>query len=356
MSDLRKVTIDFSRGVLGNTKISSQMIDEKGADIFPSFLGEDQLAVTIVLDNSCDLKCSYCSPIWSSKWERDLELWNLRDNSSLDVLVKDVDPRFIELFWTWMKQEGNQRVCEWEISGGEPLINPKLQTFVNQLAESSKSSASQRTRLKIISNLNAPARILDKLIGEILPVATEIFETEIWASLEGIGRRIEYSRFGLSWERFEENASRLSKLNAKNFSFGFQVTLNALSVSGLSDLLKYAKLLQDQSKGNVLLNLNLVTESAIHHPQILTPEFKDYFQDALFFLEQVKDKMKTDSWSQFYEKLKMILQSFNLEAQGFNPERMMFYRFFSEYDRKRGCNFLQTYPEYTHFYQVCEKA
>ena len=35
-------------------------------------------------------------------------------------------------------------------------------------------------------------------------------------------------------------------------------------------------------------------------------------------------------------------------------DRTRFYLWVKEYDRRRGKNFLETFPEYTHFFNVCE--
>ena len=353
--------VDFSRSLIGEHKITPAMLDEKGFKLFGDFFQGDDLSISLTLNNFCDLRCVYCNPLASSKWERELELWYKRDLSPKKIELPESDSRFTDYFWQWMEQDGSARVTLWEMSGGEPLVHPNFSTTVLKICElGKKNGGKERSTFRILTNLNSPERIVDKLEKEILPVITETFQVELLASLEGVGKRIEYSRYGLSWETFKLNAERLAALKFKNYSFGFQVTLNALSISGLSDFLKFAKFLHDKSNRAIILKLGILTENELLQPKILTPEFNEYFDEALFFLHEVKDKMKREtetvgSWPYFHDQLKQIQSEMKLVFTGHPQERARFYKFITEYDLRRGCNFLQNFPEYTRFYKECRK-
>jgi hypothetical protein len=36
-------------------------------------------------------------------------------------------------------------------------------------------------------------------------------------------------------------------------------------------------------------------------------------------------------------------------------QRIDFVKYFDEYDKRKGTNFLKTFPEYTEFYNMCKK-
>lgn len=350
----------------------------------------------INLSNTCDLKCSYCSPYFSSKWEKEMDLWAMgagyksfgpnEEQFIKNDIRKGVDDRFMDLFWEWFNGGPIRTLTRVGIIGGEPLINPKLPEFIDKLIKSyeaiplherpssdyCKPDGSRRLDNKpliwFVTNLNTPRKIMDKFINEHLPRLTEIFHVEIHASLESVGKRIEYNRDGLSWETYKENVDRLCELKLKDYNFGFQIALNALSMTTLTEFLKYAKHVHDKHERPIILKRNLVSHPEFLNPVVLTPEFAYYLDDALAFLESVKDKMRhvDDSWGnwpQYHDYIITIRDSIR-DQQGkdirwmhgtLDDVRASFFQFFDEYDRRRGYNFLKTFPEYAPFYRNCRK-
>jgi hypothetical protein len=162
--------------------------------------------------------------------------------------------------------------------------------------------------------------------------------------------------------------ARLCALKLPNFNFGFQIALNSLSITTLTDFLKYAKSLHDQYERPIILKHNLVSIPESHHPAILTPEFAYYLEDALHFLKSVKDKMRPvddefGHWPAYYDYIKTIHESVR-DQQGkdmkwrmgtLHDVRINFYKYFRKYDSMRGTNFMKTFPEYADFYQYCRK-
>lgn len=357
---------------------------------------EHPYMLEINLSNACDLKCTYCSPYFSSKWEKDMELWsvgagftNFKEEDAAHIkndIRKEVDDRFMDLFWEWFNGKPITTLGRVGIIGGEPLINTKLPEFLNKLIESYKnlpleqrpssgyidSNGQYRLDHKplvwFVTNLNTPKRIMDKFINVYLPQLCEYFHVEVHASLESIGKRIEYTRDGLSWELYKENAERLCALKIENFHFGFQIALNSLSMSTLTEFLKYAKHLHDKFERPIILKHNMVTFPEFHHPAILPVEFADYLEDALVFLESVKDKMRHvddawGTWPAYYEYIKTIHESLknemgkkqHWECGSLDNVKIRFFTFFNEIDKRSGSNFLEVFPEYSHFYNDCKK-
>ncbi len=357
---------------------------------------EHPYMLEINLSNTCDLKCSYCSPYFSSKWEKEFELWALgagieKFDQNVETFIKndirkEVDERFMDTFWEWFNGKPILTLGRVGIIGGEPLINPKMPEFLDKLIESyskiplekrphsgysDKNGVYRRDHKPLIwfvTNLNTPTKVMDRFINEHLPKLTEIFHVEIHASLESVGKRIEYTRDGLSWEKYKENVERLCALKLENFNFGFQIALNCLSMTTLTEFLKYAKYLHDHYERPIILKHNLVSHPEFHHPAILPPQFAHYLEDALNFLDSVKDKMihiedPWGTWSAYHDYISTIYKSIK-EEQGktlpwktgtLEDVHVLFFRFFNEYDRKRGTNFLKTFPEYASFFRNCRK-
>ncbi len=376
---------------------SSELITPEMAKIGSSILrSEEPYMLEINLSNTCDLKCSYCSPYFSSKWEKEFDLWSLGagiekfDKNVEDFIKndirKEVDDRFMDLFWEWFNGTPITSLSRVGIIGGEPLMNPKLPQFLDKLIESyqkiplekrpscgySDENGNFRRDNKpliwFVTNLNTPDKIMDRFINEHLPKLTEIFHVEIHASLESIGKRIEYTRDGLSWETYKKNAERLCAVKLPNYNFGFQIALNCLSMTTLTDFLKYAKHLHDKFERPIILKHNMVSHPEFHNPAVLPPRFASYLEEALEYLADVKDKMRHvedlwGTWPAYYDYIATVYTSVK-EEQGkkmswqtgsLEDVQILFYKFFREYDIKRGRNFLETFPEYASFWKECRK-
>lgn len=340
------------------------------------------------LGNSCDLRCSYCGPDFSSKWEKETELWSIGSGvSAPEKLKKELDPRFEALFWKWFQEEPIRSLSRIGIIGGEPFINPRLPEVLDRLLasyedlplaerphsgyldEDGKVLEDHKPLIWFVTNMNLPEKVMERLTGELLPKLVRIFHVEIHASLESTDKKSEYSRQGLSWENFQRNTERLCAMKLPGFTFGFQAAINVLSVSSLSDFLRYAWSLHQRFDRPILLKQNIVSNPQNHHPAILTQDFAAYVQDALEFLETVKDQMppvadERRNWSSYYEFLKTIHDSIQGEygsritwGQGsLQNVRRNFFEFFRRYDERHGTDFLATFPEYTEFYELCRRA
>jgi hypothetical protein len=379
------------------SKYSGDMISPNAATLDSSIVrSEHPYMLEINLSNTCDLKCSYCSPYFSSKWEKEMDLWALgagyqsfgpQDEEFIKKDIrKEVDERFMDLFWEWFNSGPIKTINRVGIIGGEPLINPKLPEFIDNLIKSyekvplnERPSADypnpdgspredHKPLIWFVTNLNTPRKIMDRFINELLPKLTEVFHVEIHASLESVGKRIEYNRDGLSWEVYKENVERLCAVKLKNYHFGFQIALNALSMTTLTEFLKYAKHIHDKYERPIILKRNLVSHPEFLNPSVLTPEFAHYLEDAVDFLESVKDKMRPvddmwGNWPQYHDYIKSIHESIRDEhgksmqwiTGDLESVRGRFFQFFNEYDKRRNLNFVKTFPEYTRFFQDCRK-
>jgi len=87
--------------------------------------------------------------------------------------------------------------------------------------------------------------------------------------------------------------------------------------------------------------------------QILPMEFQIVMQECIRYMEENLHEMHG---FKDYEVLKMQ-RDLDWMLQGTTDverKRGDFYRFFSEHDRRRGTNFLETFPEMEQFWRQCE--
>jgi hypothetical protein len=325
----------------------------------------------ILLSTHCDLKCSYCSPQFSTKWAEEALKYGDVDQGYMDWSKPHIDSEeFEDSFWLWFDDSAIHSLDRIGMVGGEPMIQPNLFSFLDRMMESyNRLDTKKKPILWFVTNLNASEKIIDRFY-HYLPKLCEVFQVEVHASMESFGKRAEYIRFGLNWDKFVRNANKLcSYEDKKNFHFGFQIANNSMSITGLLDFIKFAKDLQDTYKRGITLKHNIVTLPEFHSPMILTKDFTKYLDDVVDYLEKlpvnrmlpVPDPLGT--WESFLKWITNIRDSIkNQEGEKIdwvggdvNDVRASFYKWFKQYDERREVNFLETFPEYTEFYNMCKE-
>jgi hypothetical protein len=89
-------------------------------------------------------------------------------------------------------------------------------------------------------------------------------------------------------------------------------------------------------------------------------EFMPYMQSHLdFILANLDDKNRSKFNDLEYEKFLRVVKY--MESATYTPEKLLegkrdFFNWFTEYDRRRGTNFLETFPELEDFYFDCNQS
>ena len=111
---------------------------EKGSEyeVIPSY-------VELNLSNSCNFKCSYCSPEFSSSWIKEIREYgpfpttnphndlNFLKIAPLPISSEEENP-YIKAFWKWWP-ELYPKLKVFRLTGGEPLIDPRFNYLVQLL-------------------------------------------------------------------------------------------------------------------------------------------------------------------------------------------------------------------------------
>lgn len=156
---------------------------------YPNIYPDTQLKnLDIRWNNSCNLGCMYCTPMFSSTWQDRLN----KKNSSP---VKDYQEDLLEFILDNVNQ-----VEEIMLVGGEPMLMKQNYKLFKKVPK--------HTKISIITNLSYD---LEKLpcIDDLLNRPSE---NTIWSvSLENLEKQFEYVRNGASWEQVEKNLKFLNK-------------------------------------------------------------------------------------------------------------------------------------------------
>jgi hypothetical protein len=136
--------------------------------------------------------------------------------------------------------------------------------------------------------------------------------------------------------------------------------MNNLSVSGIQSLLSYILNLREQHSSTyqrVWFDTPLLRQPAWQSLQILPPAYADKLEAVADWMEEYLETPERPFHGfKDYEVQRMRRDIAWMKEGTDNVEqkRADFYRFFTEHDRRRGTDFLKTFPEMRSFWQECE--
>jgi len=201
----------------------------------PPELDVDSAAVTVTprilevyFDNTCNLKCVYCGPYFSSLWDAE----NIRAGLPAFNKSKNIEQNKSKLF-EWLKQN-RQHLTVFSILGGEPLYQQEL----DQCLDLFEQYPAPELKLQIFTNLNAKLSHVQQVVRRVKQLIDSncLREFEITASLDCWGKPQEYARFPLDLVVWETNFEYL--LEQKWINLIINSTITPLTIKTLPDLLE----------------------------------------------------------------------------------------------------------------------
>jgi organic radical activating enzyme len=333
--------------------------------------------VEVSFSNACNFKCSYCGPAYSSKWVEEIEQyggyptldnfnetqWMVRENK-MPIKHSEYNP-YVEAFWKWWP-ELYRDLHTFRITGGEPLMSKDTWDVLDYILE--HPNPNKELKLAINSNLGVPDKLVDKLIQKIKRIEDEgrVKEIVIFTSTDTWGEQAEYIRTGLEFNRFWDNVNKiLSSLNRTNITF--MATYNALSVFNYHKLItEVFKLKEEYASADRYWNsATFLDSSYLRYPlhqtvQVLPHQFSNYIKEQSklisYYATPSFDARNIGYSDVEVQKVKRIYD-WMLAPQDATQQmknRYSFYKYFSEHDRRRGTDFVKTFPELEEFYNFCK--
>lgn len=330
-------------------------------DVIPSY-------VEVNFSNVCNLACSYCSPQFSSVWAKEANRHGAYPTSNRHndpeyfvgnrkpIPAREHNP-YIEAFWLWWP-ELYPRLKHLRLTGGEPLMDYNTYRVFDYVLALPKPDL----HLDVTSNFSVEDKLFDKYIDYVKKLCnTQIEHFMQYVSLDtGESTQAEYIRYQLVASRLHDNVHRfLNDIPSKN-SLTFIVTMNNLNIVGLQDLLdwildlraRYSKTYQ-----RVWFDTPLLRSPRWQSIQTLTPAYQYKLENTI---DWMKAHIIQDDFIGFkdYEIQRMernlAWMKEPQDPQQLTQDRADFYKFFSEHDRRRNTNFLQTFPEMREFWSMCK--
>lgn len=314
--------------------------------------------IEIVLNNTCDAKCTYCSEFYSTQWLTEKKKFNEVSRSYQPQ--DERNPRAEELFWSWYQNTAINTNRRFGFIGGEPLIIDALYECFDKLIDIHEKNnppldpVHGKMELCITSNLNTPPAYFEKFLNYV-PKLEKFFKIVIQVSGENIGDDLEYIRYGVKWKRWSSNLEYL--LANTSVTISFLPCLNLLSIPRFNLYLKYFKDLCVKYRYMRIHN-NIVTHPIEQSPMMAPQEFSKYFDDCIltlnWLLNNCEDSSIKVSYIEFLHWLKSTKDAINNNPSEYeeNLNATKFFKFFSQLDFRRGTSVIKVFPEIKTFYDV----
>ena len=323
--------------------------------------------IEISFGNECNFKCGYCHPKHSSAYYKEIKdfgpytmVKNHRNDIDWFRVHEEETNPYVDAWWRWWP-EVRKTLTILRITGGEPL----LQRSTWKLLDDLEINPLPDLELNINTNLGVKPIMVKRLTEKVNSLLAKgaIKDFKIFTSIDTWGPAAEYIRTGLDLNIWEQNLD--TYLTETNLPVTFMMTFNILTVTNFQSLLE--KVLEWREKYNgdgqnkwqrIRFDTPFLKEPLQYDMNLLPKEeFMPYMQNHLnFILANLDDKNRSKFSELEYEKFKRVVKY--METTIYTQERLLegkrdFFNWFTEYDRRRGTDFLETFPELENFYFEC---
>lgn len=310
----------------------------------PRVDGAAPVHIEIILRTTCDLACSYCGPDFSSRWQKEIErLGPYPEQGGVPPGLPQPRPEFTAVFLRWFDSALNTAQYV-QFNGGEPLIQDDFYGLIARLLD---RPAGPPLQLGVITNLNTPPARLRQFLT-VLPELHERYQFRLGVSFDSVGPRAEYIRSGLRWPRMDANLRTLLAA-CPDLDLQLAPTMSALNVSSMPETIRYADRLRAEYGTPVSFRPSVVMWPDFQSPLILLDEDYRHLDEAIDLLDRL------GGWDDLRQRLTEIKRA-AAERGDVHALRAAFFRWFTEYDRRRRTRFIAVFPELAPFWANCARA
>lgn len=269
----------FSKGLWPDSCIKCKKKEEQGLESKRNDkknLGPGITYLDLRFGNSCNLKCISCWPLSSSSIANESKEMQSRGIVPIYQVLKESN-------FNWNNEDAISQLLSYPVkevylTGGEPMMVKYLPSFLERLDKS------------IVVRFNTNGTIWNKEVEKILKKFQRV---KMDISIDAIGHRAEYIRFGTVWNTVEENVKRYQQFCEINIT----PTLSVLNSAYMLELKDWAN----------FYNLSVVN-NLLDNPKWLNvknaPEkLKVMFQETNGWEQGVPDPIEIQKFREYIIKL-----------------------------------------------------
>jgi len=305
-------------------------------DYIPSY-------VEVNFNHACNLKCSYCSPQFSSSWDDEIRRYGGYPTSITHndpshftgrrrpIPVREHNP-YVDAFWEWWPSL-YPKLKHFRMTGGEPLMDRNTYRVFDYVLAFPKPDL----HIDVTSNFS----VEEKLWEQYFYYVKQLCNTNI--------------------EHFMQYVSLDSGPHRNSLTF--IITMNNLSVLGLKKQLETILSLRryhSTTYQRVWFDTPTLRQPYWQSLQILPPVYAQRLQDVVNWM---KENLETADFPfrgfKDYEVQRMqrvvdwMREGSKLDSKYVKLQRANFYRFFNEHDKRRNTDFIKTFSEMREFWEEC---
>jgi hypothetical protein len=321
----------FGNAKLGNVP-SEVFTDPTAISVVPK-------TVEVYFDNTCDLKCVYCGPWYSSLWAAENKKNGYFKTGTFELndeyRASDNRRAYVEKFWVWWDRHYDQ-VSHFQFLGGEPFYQKEFDEFVEFIGNHRNSDL----WINITSNLNCDT---DRLIAKIEQFKEfvkdgRIKTLQIVGSIDCWGPQQEHIRFPLDLARWKRNFEYLVEQDW--IVLNINSAISTLSIKTMPDLLE--KLNVWRRKRVIYQNFMTIQDPMPMNPDYLGGDvFADDFKRIISVMEE------TASLEPWYQNFVLYMTGISQQVAASTPnipKLVELHAYLNELDRRRGTSWAALYP------------
>jgi organic radical activating enzyme len=334
-------------------------------DAIPSY-------VEVNFNHACNLKCSYCSPQFSSSWSDEVARFGGYPTSTTHndashftgrrrpIPVREHNP-YVDAFWEWWPSL-YPKLKHFRMTGGEPLLDRNTYRVFDYVLAFPKPDL----HIDVTSNFSVDEKSWNQYISYVKQLCnTNIEHFMQYVSLDsGDADHAEYIRHGLDFVKCTGRADLFLEEIPRRNSLTFIITMNNLNVLGLKELLRSILSLRKRHSTTyqrVWFDTPILRQPTWQSLQILPPVYTKRLQDVVDWMrENLETEDKPFQGFKDYEvqRLQRVVdwmrEGCKLQADYVKLQRADFFRFFNEHDKRRNTDFIETFPEMREFWDECK--
>ena len=327
--------------------------------------------VEVNFNHACNLRCSYCSPQYSSSWADESNRHGAYPTSvphnapeyfsgnRRPIPAREANP-YVDAFWEWWP-ELYPSLKHFRMTGGEPLMDRNTYRVLDYVI----ANPSPHLHLNVTSNFSVEEILWQKYLNKVKTICDGRIEHFMqYVSLDAWLEQAEYIRDGLDFELLWDRVNQFLTEVPGYSSITFIITMNNLSVTTLSALFSgilglrkiYSKTYQ-----RVWFDTPVLRDPAWQSLQILPESYVEKLELIWAYMlkniETPEDPFhgfKDYELSRLDRDIAWMREGQNMDPAELNKRKGDFYRFFSEHDKRRNTDFLKTFPEMSAFWRECE--
>jgi organic radical activating enzyme len=291
----------------------------------------------IYFSNVCNLKCTYCTPMFSSQINQENIKFGVFNKNGIRInagyqLPEDYSDATNKMF-EWL-ETNIHTLNKLLVLGGEPFIQKETQRLLGFI----ETKKLPNLDLVFFSNLTIDHEKFKSQIDQIqkLKITAQLNQINLIGSIDCWGEPAEYVRHGLRLDLFEKNFEYV--LNNTDIILNINSTLGPLTIPSLPDLVE--KINNWSRVRTVYWSLMKTAGHPYFHPTIFGPSLLDMgYQQAINKFDAMGDPDK--------EKYKDYFNGIALEILQSNPNldlQRQLKTYLVELDRRRSTDYTKVFP------------